>query len=204
MSLETIVNTFSDLVSLKRPASIIGSAELTTTETLALAQQTGEELMRRVEWSNLYQEQTIIAAQSSATLPSDFHRLIAGGAVMEDTATPTFIRGVSSNQWRIIKRTASTQPYYFIKGGSIEFYPNTTSNGAVMSYISKNWVNPVTGSDVAVFAASDDLIHFPETLFIKGMVWRWRRGQGNEYQDHLAEFEADLVTEIKADKGLTT
>lgn len=49
--------------------------------------------------------------------------------------------------------------------------------------------------------ADDDTTLFPERLLVKGVIWRWKRQKGLPYEDNLAEFEADLVQEINADRG---
>lgn len=204
MSLLTISQRVAAIVSIKKPTIVVGGDD-TILEVLALANQTGEELMRRGEWSRLYQEQAVGATQSAIALPADFHRLIQGGAVMEGGASTSFIRGAtSSDQWRLLKKSTSTQPYFFINGGSIEFYPDTTANGANVAYVSKYWVKPVTGPNKIEFTSDDDIALFSEELMVKGVVWRWRRNKGLDYQDQLAEFEADFVTELKADRGVTT
>lgn len=204
MTLQTIIEETVDIIKLDRPTDISGSEQQTERELKALANQAGKELMRRGEWPQLYKELTVAAAQSSVSVPADFHRLIAGGAVIEGGAATAFMNGAtSSDQWTLLKKTTSTQPYFFINGGLISFYPNTTANGALVSYITDRWVSPASGADTASFQADTDTPLFSEDLLVKGIIWRWRRNQGMEYADHLAEFEADFTAELKAAKGMT-
>lgn len=49
--------------------------------------------------------------------------------------------------------------------------------------------------------ADDDRTLFPERLLAKGILWRWKRQKGLPFDDSLAEFEADLLQEINADRG---
>lgn len=204
MTLKTILDSTADIIKMDRSTDWAGSDTQTERELVALANAAGTELMRRAEWPQLLKTLTVAAAQSSEAKPADFHRLIAGGAIIEGGAATAFMNGAtSSDQWTLLKKSASTQPYFFINGTNIEFYPDTTANGALISYISKFWVSPSTGDDKASFTANDDTPLFSEDLMQKGIIWRWRRNQGQEYQDQLAEFEADFAAELKAAKGIT-
>ena len=204
MTLEELVNDVVDIVKLDRTVDLSTTDLQTERELMALANQTGQDLMRRAEWPQLYKELSVAAAQSSVPIPADFHRLIKGGAIIEGGAATAFMNGAASaDQWTLIKKTASTQPYYFINGTNIEFYPNTTANGALVSYITDRFVRPTSGDDTNRFNSDTDSPLFSDDLMIKGMIWRWRRNQGMEYADHLAEFEADFAAELKAAKGMT-
>ena len=204
MTLLSMAERFADIVSLERPTVLVGNSEPTEREIVAIATQAGEELMRRGEWSRLYKEATIAASQTTVSLPDDFHRLIAGGAIMQGSTSTQYFRGATSaDQWRRLKKTTSTQPYFFIRNGIFEFFPDSTTDGATAAYISKEWIDLAAGGEGTEWASDTDTALFSEPLMIKCMVWRWRRNKGLEYSDQLAEFEADLVTELKADKGLT-
>jgi hypothetical protein len=79
--------------------------------------------------------------------------------------------------------------------------PAASAVGATIDYLSKNWVLGDPYEERDVFRADDDTTLFPERLLAKGLIWRWKRQKGLPFEDNLAEFEADLLQEINADRG---
>lgn len=79
--------------------------------------------------------------------------------------------------------------------------PASAGPGTIIDYVSKNWVlgDPFEQRDT--LKADDDRPLFAERLLAKGILWRWKRQKGLAYDDSLAEFEADLIQEINADRG---
>lgn len=197
MTLKTIIDEVCDAVTIDRFASVYGNGEPDAQTMLDLAQQAGDEISRRADWQNLLRSKTLAA--SGETLPSDFQRLTPGGGVRSSSGN--FARPVTnSGQWVIVAQLASPQPYYFVSNGTIRISPPSAAVGAIIDYLSKNWiVNSGTFKDR--FSVDDDTTLFPERLMAKNIIWRWRRKEGLVYDDQLAEFEADLVQEINADRG---
>lgn len=197
MSLISVINEVCDEVTIDRLDAIYGNADPDALTMLDLAQQSGDEIARRADWQALLRTATIVA--SDASLPSDFQRLTSGGGIRASTGQ--FIRSVTnSGQWAVVSRLTPAQPFYFISSGKIRVAPASAAAGVIMDYLSKNWIqNGATFKDR--YAADDDTAVFPERLLMKNVIWRWRRQKGLAYDDQLAEFEADLVSEINADRG---
>jgi hypothetical protein len=82
-----------------------------------------------------------------------------------------------------------------LHAGKILFSPALDADGAKVRYVSKHWVE---GKE-EITQNGDNLL-VPERLIEKGAIWRWKRQKGLPYDDMLAEFEADLIGEIKADR----
>ena len=101
---------------------------------------------------------------------------------------------VDREQWAFISSQPSLQPYYHLSGGNLLL--STNALGFDVSYISTNWV---VGKDK--ISADGDLFNIPEALIVRGAVWRWKRQKGFPFDDVLAEYEADIAAEIKADRG---
>jgi len=198
MTLLSAINEVCDVVSLDQFESVYGSNDPNAQTMLALAQEAGDEIARRADWQKMLATHT--AAASPEDLPSDFQRMTPGGAVR--TASGDFFRPIiNSSQWAVIVGVASTQPYFFIKASQILFSPAASAVGAVVDYLSKNWVLHDPDGPQATLTADDDTTLFPERLLVKGVLWRWKRQKGLAYEDNLAEFEADLVQEVNADRG---
>lgn len=193
-----LVNEVCDVVKLDRFDSVYGANDESAQTMLALAWEGGSEIARRVDWRNLTKTFPVVSAPSA--FPSDFERVISGGSVM--TASGEFVRPVTNRgQWRFIAAHPSAQPFYFLSEVGIDFSPSSAGIGASLLYLSKEWVRGSNGSTSATITSDDDEPIFPAELLVKALVWRWRRYNGLDYSDQLAEFEADLGMYETADKA---
>lgn len=198
MTLLSAINEVCDVVSLDRFDSIYGSNDPNAQTMVALAQEAGEEISRRCDWRRMQKQH--VAILSPLTLPADYQRLTPGGAVR--SASGVFFRPIAnSSQWAIATGTASAQPYFFLRGSQMLFSPASAGVGAVVDYVSKNWVLGDPYEERDTLKADDDTMFFPERLLGKGILWRWKRQKGLPFDDSLAEFEADLLQELNADRG---
>ncbi|SDP08464.1 hypothetical protein [Phyllobacterium sp. OV277] len=197
MTLRTAVNDACDVVSLDQFDTVYGNDNPNAQTMLEFAQEAGDEISRRVDWQRTLKTATV--PTSPYALDENFQRLITGGAIT--TATGEFVRPVTNgSEWTVVKQVPSSQPYFFIRGGQIHFTPLSAGAGANIEYVSKNWIK--AGSDEKdAFTADDNTFLFPERLLVMGLIWRWKRQKGLNYEDQLAEFEAALAFEIAADRG---
>lgn len=165
----------------------------------SLMNAAGVDINTRVEWTGAFKGLTVAGDVMSVDLPDDFQEMAAAGAVMLDKTTYQPVRPVlDPTTWLFLRRTtASSQSYYHISAGSILFLPSLDSDGAIVRYISKNWLE----DDKSEVTDNTDQPIFPDELLARAVIWRWRRQKGLAYDDHMAEFEADLEAAIKADRG---
>ncbi|QRY69174.1 hypothetical protein JVX98_13215 [Ensifer sp. PDNC004] len=198
MTLLSSINEVCDVVSLDRFTSVYGSANPNAQTMVALALEAGDEIARRGDWQKMLK--TATAVSSPMTIPTDYERMTPGGAVR--TSAGDFVRPITnSSQWAVIVGIPSTQPYFFIKAGQVLFSPASAGAGAIVDYVSKNWILKNVGGEASTWSADDDTTLFAERLLVKGILWRWKRQKGLPFDDNLAEFEADLVQELNADRG---
>lgn len=199
MSLITVINKVCDAVDIDPFDSVYGSDDPTAKTMVELAQEGGDEIARRVDWKDLLASGSI--AVSGDALPDDFQRFIPGGPVR--SAAGVFIRPVTNSaQWAFLSTTPSAQPFYFLQGSTILIAPAAAGVGAVMDYVSTDWIK--NGAiRKSIYSADDDIALFPEKLLVKDVIWRWRRSKRLSFTDELSEFEADLVQEINANRGVS-
>lgn len=200
MSLLSIVNRVAYQASLPTFRRVKSNTDRTAQELLTMAHEAGEEITRRAEWSMLYDSDTVLSGETSKVLPDNFHRLVEGGAVLLADGSPV-MPVKAADQWRILSAVPSANPHFFLTGGTIAFSP-ALSSVATVHYVSKNWIQSNT-SFVDEFVTDDDTTVFTEPLLALGILWRYRRAKGLPYEDILAEFEAELDREIKADRGIS-
>lgn len=196
MSAQTVLQNILLETGIDLPGASIVMPEFAVRQTMAFVQATGEDLMRRAEWSRLAHSVTI-GAVAEFELPMHFHRMASGGAVRigaEDFESVRVV--VSPTQWAFQQVSPSGQHYYHLSGGKLLFSPVLPAEGAVIFYVSRNWV-----VDKAQITDDSDTFQIPETLLIRGSIARWLRQKGLPFEDYQAEFEAALQAEIAADRG---
>ncbi|QAX31312.1 phage adaptor protein [Leisingera sp. NJS204] len=197
MTVETVLQGVLMEIGLDLPDAQIGGDSFEMRQLRGMMNAAGVDIASRAEWSRLYTDWTIGGGVSSVALPDDFHQMAEQGAVRIDKAGFRPVRAVvAPEQWDFLTRRPSTQPYYHLRSGQLHFAPALPSEGALVRYVSTNWVD---GGDH--ITQNGDSLLIPERLVEKGAIWRWKRQKGQPYDDNLAEFEADLIAEIKADRG---
>lgn len=198
MTVLTAINEVADVVSLDRFTSVYGTNDPAAQTMMELALLAGQEIAERFDWKAL--ERTETAVGSPHPFPSDYARMIDGGAVM--TADGDFVRPVKNpSQWAVVKQVPSSQPYFYLSKTDVAFSPASAGTGAIVTYISKNWIVGNSGSEKSSWSADDDAVVFPERLLVLNIIWRWKRQKGLAYDDPLAEFEAALVAASAEDRG---
>jgi hypothetical protein len=178
------------------------SAQLTSNayeirQIRAFMNAAGKDVSRRAEWYRLVKEWTVAGNVSEASLPGDFQMLTEQNAVRLNKTGSHQVRPAAGPEvWELLSARPSTQPYYHVHAGTILFAPALDADGAKVRYVSRHWVE-----DSQEITQNGDTLLVPERLIEKGTIWRWKRQKGLPYDDVLAEFEADLIGEIKADRG---
>jgi hypothetical protein len=201
MTIFLAIQEAADILSIGRPNNIVSSSDPTAQRLLTFAHAAGDDLCRRGDWSKLVKSATL----TTGVLPADFERLASGGSVKRISPTQYQLRGpLSSDQIRAMPMLGATSVLgYGIQGGAMVFSRTLVGETIEADYISRNWLfNGATGVRRAV--ADTDTLAFPATLLTKGIIWRFKRQLAMNYQDELAEFEADIGFELKQDRGVTT
>lgn len=183
-------------VGIEKPASVYGSSDRTWQEALEFANETGRELLRRFDWSDLYEETPIVGTGSDTThtLPAGFDRLAKGISVKSGT-TP--LRPLTQREWGGLTAVQGTPRYYLLDGSTIKFWPYLASAEVVtVGYIKDQFC---TGG--ASFLADNDTVVFPDDVFGLGLIVRWRRQKGMPYADFEAEYEAMLQDRAQFDRN---
>ncbi|WP_273794159.1 hypothetical protein [Brucella intermedia] len=199
MTILSAINAVCDVVSLDRFDTVVGNSDPNALTMLELAQEAGEEIIRRGDWGRGIK--TVATTNNPFPLPEDFQRVYIGGAVM--LADGSFSRPViNMSDWLAVRAVESSQPFFFVSGGKISFSPVASYQGGTLIYVSENWIRD-GGDEKAIITKDDNTTFFPDRLLTKDIIWRWRRQKGMSYEDQQAEFEADFAIELAADQGVS-
>lgn len=184
-----ILNVLPEL-GLDFPSINLSDGSFQSRQLLSLINATGRDVSGRGEWSRLFRSFT---ANGNTDLPDDFMRLTESGAVWADDVPVRVV--VAPEQWALLLRFPSAQPYCHITEGQIRFV--NMVGPAIIRYVSRNWA----GNKDQVTENGDTFV-FPDRVMETGVVYRWRRQKGLPYDDQIAEHEAEIESALRADRGL--
>lgn len=198
MSAEDVLISVLTEVGLEKQSPQVTSTDVDIAQIVEYMNQAGKDIATRAEWSQLFKTDTTAGSVSTHALPSDFQEMAESSAVYLNKSDWQPVRMVVDPvTWAFINSRNSATNYCHISGGNLLFAPALDSDGAKYTYLSKNWVS----DDKAKITANADTFLIPERL-IRGLtVVLWLREKGIAYDDQLAEFEANLLTDIRADRG---
>jgi hypothetical protein len=190
VSLLSVVTALAKNVGMEVPASVSNSTTRKWVEALEMANEAGEELARRVDWSSLAKSTTLTGTGVNVahSLPSGFDRLQRGITVWH--ATTGAVRPLTRHEWNSLTAVEGSPRYFLLEGNTITLFPYLANADTVTVYYqTEKWVegNTKTGYD-----ADGDVADFDENLLTMGLIARWRRQKGMPYQDFEAEYEAAL------------
>jgi hypothetical protein len=188
LTLLTIAAGLAKNVGLNVPDAVISSPDRQWVEAAQFANETGEELARRVDWGQLQSTATLTGTGAAVAhaLPSDFSRMNAGIAI---TASGAIVRPLTRAEWSNLTPVEGVPRYFLLEGNTVQLWPYLANAAtASVQYQSKNWC-----SAGAEFVADTDTVLVDESLFVKGLVVRWRRQKQMDYADMEAEYEAALA-----------
>lgn len=209
MSLLTLVQNVCDRVGVTRPSSAYNSTDQQVLQLVSLAQQEGIELAKRHTWQVLTAEKTFTSIASetqTGAIPSDFDRII-DETFYNRTAKRKLKGPLTPQQWQFHKGAVATTliEAFRIRGSAIMIAP-TPSAGSTYAYeyVSKNWCESSGGTDQAAWAADTDTGILPEELMTLGVIWRWQRAKGLDYDESFTTYERQLAIAISRDGGKPT
>lgn len=189
MTLLTLAQGLARNVGMQVPTSVVGSTMREWQEALQFANETGEELSRRVDWGALQATTTLTGDGTNKVhaLPTGFSRFSKGIAIKAGTA---IVRPLSRAEWNALTPVEGAPRYFLAEGREVTLWPYLANAAtATASYQSDLW----TSAGGAAFTADDQTSLIDEDVFLKGLIVRWRIQKGMPYQDQEAEFEAALA-----------
>jgi hypothetical protein len=209
LTLKTMLQEAAGRMGLPQPDSIVGNEEETAVRLLAIAHQSGYELVRRHPWQHLCTEKTFttVAAetQTDTPLPTDFDRFI-DGTVYNRSKKRELDGPLTKDEWNNLKSLTS-QPVidgFRIRGGLFLYYPAPEAGDTVAyEYVSRYWIATAAGNagTLARFAADTNTILFDEEMFIQDVIWRYEKATGQNYAEDMRTAQLTILQQIGRDGG---
>jgi len=210
MTLLTLCQDAADQLGISRPNSVYGNAATEVRKLLRYANQEGRQLRRRGDWQALRVEQTFTSvateAQTSTMVPSDLDHF-CNETFWNRTQKRMFNGPLSPREWQALKATTgSVINETFSYRGTI-FYISpvpTAGHSFAYEYISTKFCASTGGVAQTAFAADTDTTRLDEELFILGIIWRFKKGEGQPWQDDFAEYDFQVETALKLESPKRT
>jgi hypothetical protein len=218
-----VIRTACAEMSVQQPTSVAANPELIPQQLFALYNATGEMLVKRRYWRNLFGEATIncVDGQGAYPLPDDFARPLSQTEWDQTNRWP-MIGPETPQQWQYLKSgILSTGPRerFRLVGNTIEVWPvpgaNTGGGGLPLPltlsyyYVSKGWV--IDGDSITTTpqvlvrknkATKDiDTCIFEDRLMVSGIKFRFYAAKGFDTTSFAAEWQSNLDDAIAQDQG---
>lgn len=213
MSLLTICQDAATACGFPSPASIVGSGDKTAKQLLSLVIREGNFLSTKKDWSRLVSEHTftLVTADQDYALPADFRWIIPNTTYNRDD-NRIVLNPISSQEWQFLKAWTSIAGLTRrarIRNNLLEFEETIAAadNGKTIAfeYLSSYWADTAAGgAKKSKFTLDTDVALIDEELITLGLIWRFRRAKGLEFESEQAEYMAQVNLIKAADGGAST
>ena len=177
-------------------------------ELLLHANRAAVALMKTHDWRALTTLGTLTGdgSATSFALPTDYDRMPKKAQVHSTSyMNMAYQRAADLDEWLYLNQSGairSSPGNWVILGGEMQIFPAMPSTEtAKFYYITKNIVQPASGSIKPLFTVDTDTFRLPERLLSLGIVWRWRAQKRIDFAAELNNYEVALSEEIGTDKG---
>ena len=198
MSLLTICQDVAYELGIGAPTSIVGSTDTNALQLLRLANKEGEDLSQKTLWQVLTKEHTFtldgLTPTQTYDMPADFRSIIPSTTWNRDNKR-VVINPVSPAEWQFLKGWTTISGLNLrahFRGDQLEFQQTLTSadDGKTIAfeYLSKYWSETSGGTAQQKFAADTDVPKLDAELITQGIVWRFKKEKGLDWQPNYQEY----------------
>lgn len=208
-----VVQTAAGEMGVQKPSSaFLNPVDITANQLSALYNATGEMLVKRRVWRNLFREYSFVtvAGQGVYDLPEDFGRPISQTEWDRTNFWP-MIGPETPQQWQWLKSgILSTGPRerFRMVGNALEVWPvpsagSTPGPNLTLSYfyISKWWALSDAGQPKSKATTDSDTCIFEDRLMVSGVKLRFFQAKGFDTTAFAADFQANLDDALAQDSG---
>jgi len=212
MTILSLVQKTARSVGLAVPTTVVGSTDRNTIQLLALANEEGEDLAARTQWTAMWKEQTFtqVAAALQGTIQGGIvsdgdYDYILNDTMWNRTTSLPVLGPLNTMDWQTLQAFPVTGPYqqYKIEQGKLYFDPagaNATDTIA-FHYKTTSWCESSGGTGRSEWTADTDVGRLDESLMRLGLIWRWKKQKGLEYAEDFNTYERRVMNAIARDGG---
>lgn len=212
-TLKQLADAALEEIGFSKPSSYIGNTDETALQMVRIAQRQGDELSKESPPFNALVKEgtiTLVTGTQEYSFPSDFRYIVPSTSWNQDSQRIT-IGPLTPSEFKheeVWGTVSSINLQWRIRNGQLDFATDITSgeNGEtiVYDYVSSFW--SVDGADGTTalerFQDDSDTQVFDEELFIRGLIWRFLKRKGFDWEGDFAQYERDLARVKARDGGL--
>ena len=203
-------------VGFPEPSTMVGNTDATARQLFRIANRHGESMSQEGMWNRLVKEATFTLTSADQDYDLDTiapgMRYIIPMTTWDRSDKRIVLNPITSREWQYLKgwtTIAGLNRRARIRNNQLEFEDtvSTADNGKTIAfeYVSNLWVTNSDGSEEKnAFTLDTDKILLDDELFILGMVWRFRKSKGLEFEDDRAEYMRLLRMQLARDGAKRT
>lgn len=207
MSLLSIITNACGELSLRQPTAVFGSTDLQTLQLLALAKREGMDLSSRYPWQALRTEFTFVTvAQPLQTnlIPADWDRWIED-SFWDRSTRRQLVGPITPQAYQAILAQPIYASVYLVwveRQNTFLLQPAPPAGHTLAGeYVSKNWAKSVGGAPQPTFLADTDTTYLDEDLMTLGIIWRFMKRKGFDYDEDFQTYENNVEQKMARDGG---
>lgn len=192
MTLLTIVQQHCRVHGLYVPTSVVSNADATTAQLYGLLNELCDEMIDESGYQAVRVQKlwTFIAGEDQGSLVDitgdNGFRYIHGQTMFDRTLRRPVYGPLNDEDWQRIKALPNPGPWYKYRiiGDHLLINPAPASpylSTIAFEYASSNFIRSSGGTLQKHFEADTDTTVLPETLFQKGLAYRWKQTKGLNY-----------------------
>jgi len=211
MTLLSIVQDAAEEIGFTKPSTVVGNTDQIATQMFRLLNREGE-ILSRHPWESLVKEHTftLTTADQDYAPPAGFRYMIPDSIWNRDHKRP--VRNpLTSQEWQFYKGWSTVTGLTLrarIRNGELEFDQTIAAadNGKTIAYeyVSSYWTKDSGSTAQGKFAADTDTGTLNEELLTQGLVWRFKKAKGLEWQSDYAEYANEVSRAKSRDGGSRT
>lgn len=210
MSLLTICQDVAYEIGFPAPSTIISNSDANARQLLRLANREGKILSRATPWQALKSVHTftLATADQDYVLPTDFGWIIPSTTWNRSTKTMV-LNPVTPSEWEYLQAWSGATGlnlYARIIGSQLVFQQTITAgqNGETIAYeyVSNKWCQSSGLVAAVAWAADTDTAKLDEELITQGIVWRFKKAKGLDWEGDFLEYKNQRDKLIARDGGM--
>lgn len=207
MSLLTIVQQVSRLLTLPVPLTVVTSQDKQVQQLWALCNEEGDDLAAASNWQALTIQQTFVTTNTvnqAPAIPGDLDRFLPD--TFFNRTTRRIVTGpITPQQWQAVQAWPYLSTVYLCwreRQGDFLVTPTPDAGQTVAyEYVSKNWAKSAANVPQEQFLADTDTSYLDERVMVLGVRWRFLKTKGLDYAEDFRTYENSKQQVMGRDGG---
>ena len=197
MNILEIAQESADICAVQRPTDLFNSSIQNDMLFASVVKSTLSSLMRHAGWQALTREAVFRTFEGKKDyliddIAPDFHSLVNGTMYVVDD-NGSVIGAITEEKWAKEMQNGSSQDFFKIQNNMIRFSRDMGCKEIHFTYKSNAvCLDGKTGEPKAQITKNTDIPIFDPYLVKLGIIWRWNKRSGMDYQEEYNEYQREL------------